>query len=380
MLDKLDVRIPLGSVFTPEFKEILRKDVYGSQPQFHGSRFYAANVDLRSFGIDAIAHLGYKFGDPASKLEIIETGQKSFPEIADVITSIWQLDPLKLGVMRADVTIDIPHIPVSWFREHTRFRYKQFASCIEKGSEESEVQFVQMGSAKCQTLYAGKRPNLVRIYDKRTELYLKWQRECQRIARFNSGLQKVELTAEEILRHTRPTPTFEEFAENRGISIPADQILTRIERQIGGKIPDAISTVGRLFRALPDFDAFANLEIMIGASQVSRPQPPGESGNPGNSIRDHLAGIGFQTICNELGGLQNGVAYVIKYGNGNGRRVLESIKPYWPSSVHILSTEHIKNAFRDSVQQQLGNSLNEPSEKKKFQNGSWSRARTREYD
>jgi hypothetical protein len=75
-------------------------------------------------------------------------------------------------------------------QDHSYVNRKQFSSRIEK-SHEKELQFVGMGRAVAQTLYAGKRPCLIRIYNKLAEWRLEWRKreiECKRFTDRMAGL------------------------------------------------------------------------------------------------------------------------------------------------------------------------------------------------
>ncbi len=117
------------------------------------------------FGVDAVIHLSFRFGKPNHKVEIVDAGEKTVEQIADIVLSLFDVDPWNLELMRVDLAADVDGAPVSWFQDHAYVNRKQYSSRIEK-SQEMELQFVGMGTAIAQTIYAGKRPNLIRIYDK----------------------------------------------------------------------------------------------------------------------------------------------------------------------------------------------------------------------
>jgi hypothetical protein len=283
------------------------------------------------------------------------------------ITKIWDIDPQTLSVMRADLAVDIPSVPVPWFRDHARFKFKRFASRIDKATVSDEVEFVDMGTAISQTLYAGKRPNLIRIYDKREEWRKQWREEARNIERFNRGLKRFDFSPEEIEKHTQVVPGFDEFCLKNNAAVPPGQVLTRIERQVGGnRIPGEIDTVFKLSN-LQNFAPFGGLELLAPEScQVGRPGPPGTEYGIKEAIRDHLAGIGFQTICQELGSMQLGCSYVTKHGKGNGRRVLESLQPYWPqtNAQYSVTAEQLQAAFSASVARQFASAAESASPSK----------------
>ena len=360
MLDKLELRIPAGTPFAKDFEigsELLRGAAFGFSP----TRFYTLSGDLRGYGHDALLHLGHRFGNHNHKLEFVSSGTKTFSELLEGIKKIWDVDPLTLTLMRADLAVDIPHIPVPWFREHARFKHKQFASQLDKANDENEAQFVTMGSAISQTLYAGKRPNLIRIYNKREEWLKQWRREVCNVKRFNRRLKGFDFSPEQIEEFTQTPPTFEEFCRAKDIALPPGQVLTRVERQIGGdRVPPQLDTVAKL-RELQYYKPFENVEFLA-SPYFACPGPPGSETGRNESIRDHLAGIGFQQICKQRGSVQAGVAYVTKHGKGNGKRVLDSIRPYWPvpDAAYKLTTEQLNAEFCKSAAKQLA--VGEPCE------------------
>src|SRR5215469_9644621 len=98
-----------------------------------------------------------------------------------------------------------------------------------------------MGKGGIQTLYFGKRPNVIRIYDK--------------VAEYKSQYAKLLRDKED-----GAVPTFEEFC-----GLKETDVITRVERQMGGKIPEQFSTVEQL-RTLDTYGPFDNLKIMVGGT------------------------------------------------------------------------------------------------------------------
>src|ERR1700730_10546918 len=108
--------------------------------------------------------------------------------------------------------------------------YKRFAAEIGK------QEYMRMGMKTAETLYFGKRPNCVRIYNKITE----FQHQYRQLQRRSSDAAEI--------------PPFEEIYgyPERGVT------LTRVERQIGSRMPKTVQTFGD-FRSLPDFNPFVHL-------------------------------------------------------------------------------------------------------------------------
>jgi hypothetical protein len=248
-----------------------------------------------------------------------------------------------MGPFSVDVAADIEGVPVPWFREHALVNRKQFSSRIEK-SHELEVEFVGMGAAEAQTLYAGKRPNLIRIYNKLAEWRLsfkKLERDCKR---FNAGMSRLEMSQEQMHFGARVPPTFEEFCRADGYEYKEGKPLTRIERQIGGgRIPIELTTFGDP-RHAHDLPVFKYLRL-VGMELIQQIEPPPE----GIPIHKFLAAIGFQEIQKQLGSAQRANSYVLKYGNRNGKTILESLAECAPTTRQPLTVEEIQESYRKST-------------------------------
>jgi hypothetical protein len=348
MYDKVDLRVPAGTNFGPAMVETAALLRYGPAGSFRPSRFYACVGDLRkSHDLDVVLHLGYKYGDGAHKLEIIDAGKKTLAEMDAIIRQVFDVDPATLELMRVDLAADVPGVPVSWFRDHARFEFKRFASSINK-AEAQELEFIGMGTAVAQSLYAGRRPNCIRIYDKFAEFRRQWLKVARAYEQYNRGLSEFDFTEEVRKNAIRIPPTFEEFCLKEGSEYKLGAILTRVERQIGGdRFPKEICTFGDLSSA-HEFNPFNALQI------VSVEPVYGFQNLPeGASIRDWLAVRGLQSIQKDFGGLQQADAFVLKNGNGNGRRVLESLRAIMPKACPAVSKSSLYDLYRESTANQI---------------------------
>ncbi len=145
-----------------------------------------------------------------------------------------------------NLAADIPGVPVPWFQHHALFSRKQFVSQIKK-ADEQDVQFVGMGTAVAQTIYAGRKPDFMRIYVKVAE----WRKQQRKLEiecnRFNRRMEGMELSDEQKFYGRRVSPTFKGFCEAHGYQYQEGKVLTRIERQIGGnRIPPQLATMNDL--------------------------------------------------------------------------------------------------------------------------------------
>jgi len=248
--------------------------------------------------------------------------------------------------MRVDLAADIHDVPVSWFQENARFQYKRFSSRIEK-ARETELEFIGMNSAQAQSLYAGRKPNCIRIYDKISELQKQWRKIAKDYERFNRGMTDFEMTDEQRYYGQRIPHSFEKLCRNEGFEYSEGMVLTRVERQIGGdRFPPELRTIADLRRA-PEFNPFAGLQL-ISANPVAKMPPASEIG-----IRDWLAAKRLHHLISELGGAQPAVSFVRKHANGNGRRVLDALLPYLPTELRNVTSESIYGEYRNSVLRQL---------------------------
>lgn len=351
MIDKLDVRIPEfarpGSILAGPLEELKKHPV----PLFRSSKYYQYVCDLREpFGLDAVVHLYLRLGRPNHKVEMIDAGEKTVQEMAQIMTQLFEVDPWSLEVMRTDLAADIEGVSVPWFKEHAYVNRKQFSSRIEK-SFEMELQFVGMGSAEAQTLYAGKRPCLIRFYNKLAEWRVQWHKDVIKCKRFNERMEGLEMSEEQRYYGRRIPPTFKEYCAARSYQLHDGSVLTRIERQIGGnRVPLEYATLGSL-RYAHEHQPFSGVQITCTEPIQSFDSPP-----VGVPIRDWFAAIGFEMVKERLGSAQLAHSLVLKHGNGNGKRILESLAESAPTKRQPLSMEEIQESFVRSTLLQTSNS------------------------
>jgi hypothetical protein len=263
--------------------------------------------------------------------------------MADTVSQVFQVDPWTLGLMRVDLAADVEGVPVPWFRNHAHVNRKQFSSRIEK-SQELEVQFVGMGRAEAQTLYAGKRPNLIRIYNKLAEWRTQLKKQEMNCRRFNAGMKGLEMSPEQMHYGTRIPPTFAELCRAEGYEYQEGNILTRIERQIGGsRFPSELTTFNDL-RFAHELTPFQGLRL-VGREPIRQFESPPD----GVPIRNWLAALGLEVLQQQLGSAQVAQATVLKHGKGNGRRILESLAECLPKRREALTMEEIQESFRKST-------------------------------
>jgi hypothetical protein len=139
----------------------------------------------------------------------------------------------------------------------------------------------------------------------------------------------------------RIPPTFEEFCRAEGYEYQNGNILTRIERQIGGsRFPPELTTFNDL-RFAHELTPFKDLRLLS-----SEPIRQFETPPDGVSMRNWLAALGLESLREQVGSLQVADAIVRKYGKGNGGRILESLAECLPKRREPLTMEEVQESFR----------------------------------
>ena len=271
MIDKLELRLPAMTTFHPEVREFIGESLhFANSSRTMKSGRYEWVTDLRPIGRDALLHCGLKRRDNEPhkgehKLELLDTGKKGFSGLIGLVEATIEGAVDDLDVMRIDLCADIHGTPMDWFLSRLRIKFKRIAYEI------GELKYQRVGKAGIQTLSGGKRPNMVRVYNKIAE-YLDQLKKLQRKRSKDADLLTLE----------------SEF----GVS--ETDVITRVERQFGGgRIPIVIDSFSRL-RGLPNFNPFTNIESLNG------------SGAKVPSILDcgldvWLTGTRLQQMQNEMG-------------------------------------------------------------------------------
>jgi hypothetical protein len=273
--------------------------------------------DLRPFGYDVILQLGCKHGKEANhRLELIDTGELTFDEMLGTIDRIFDVHARDLEIMRLDLAVDVPAIPVRFFQEHTRIKYKRWMQNF--GIIPTSV----MGMRGIQTLTFGKRPNLIRIYDKVAE-YREQYRKLLR--RFSPGAEP---------------PTFEQC-----FGIPSEGfVLTRVERQMGGaRIPSQLSTVRELKNCIK-IDPFDAIDLIAGAE----PEP-----DPRNSFMELCTGLYLQHLALR-DGMQTLNAFINRHSKRNRKWVIDKFAEFLPKRHELgFTRDTLLQLYRESATKQF---------------------------
>ena len=323
MIDKLDVRLPSLTLFRQEPREFMLESRYfKNSTRTMPSGRYEWVTDFRPIGIDARLNYSLKRneGEPHKgehKLELIDTGVKSFSQLSALVEQVVEGPIDDLELMRIDLCADICEVPVDWFLNRIRVKYKRIA--YEMGN----LKYQRIGKAGIQTISAGRRPNIVRIYDK--------------IAEYKEQFNKL---------NRKPRPGSEGLTLKSEFGVSDSATITRIERQFGGgRLPDGIGCFGKL-PLLPDYDPFTNIEIINGgAAYVPTVKECG--------FDTWLTGTHLRQLQDEMG-LQQFRRWLNVNAQGNGARYRKKyssfLEPWFDARV---TSKTLFEVYRESVKKQL---------------------------
>jgi hypothetical protein len=181
----------------------------------------------------------------------------------------------------------------------------------------------RIGKHGIETICAGNRPNVFRAYDKVAECKEKLAKD-RRKHKADAG----ELTLES------------------KYGLRDNDVLTRLEMQIGGgKIPASISTFGRL-AALPDYDPFKNLEIVNGTGAgIPTIEECG--------LDTWLAGMQLRKMRDDMGAQQFN-RWLSKHSSGNAARLKRRYDRFLnPEFDGCITQRMVYEVYRQSVITQL---------------------------
>jgi hypothetical protein len=95
------------------------------------------------------------------KLSFTSTSNLDAQAIYDTTRSLFVCNPLDARVLRVDLAVDIPDVTVAWFRTHALVSHKSIYTDYRDSCH-------RIGG-RVETLEFGKRPNLIKFYNKIAE-------------------------------------------------------------------------------------------------------------------------------------------------------------------------------------------------------------------
>jgi hypothetical protein len=319
VIDKLDLRIPRLAQFTPSFGRLYSELRAREKGPFHTSKYYEVSGDLREYGLNVRLNLYCQMDKVGNhKFELIDVGKMSRTEILTEIGSIFDVNPPALEVMRVDFAVDVPELPLRWFRETVRVERKRFRAAVT-----GERFYSEMGTGDIQTLYFGKRPNLIRIYDKQAE----YRHQYRMMIR---NLEK----------GTEP-PSFESVYGHSN----QDSNLTRVERQIGGRIPAQVARLRQVLAPV-EFRPFEKLRIIN-----HEPVPERDSNS---SFETYCTGMFLRSIAGN-DGMQALKAFISKQSKGNVSWAWKKYESFLPSASPAsgITETDLQRLFEESLTRQM---------------------------
>jgi hypothetical protein len=180
------------------------------------------------------------------RIELSGEGRENLLNTLQQLSLLLGTDVLDARVMRVDLAVDVPDMSLSWLREHVWIAYK-------RSSKAFALQPVKKSVDTIEGLTFGRRPNLIRIYDKVRQLSL--------------------------IKGNTPSG-----------------VLTRFERQYGGRgLPVNFRYVGRLIESVSDAKPFASVRFL------DRDSEPDISTLDGLSGKKLLTSAGYIYLSSHLG-------------------------------------------------------------------------------
>lgn len=183
------------------------------------------------------------------------------------------------------------------------------------------MQIARMGKGEVQTINYGKRPNVIRIYNKIAE----WNHQYAKLTRESGGVS---------------LPPFENFYgyPARGV------LLTRVERQFGGnRIPEELRT----FTALRNVQCFNPFQEPILPDRM----PPSLPRVEDYGVEMFLAGMELRRRISE-DGLHRVLQWLNRNGARHGKRILNKYRDFLPFETSI-SVSNLFEIFQTSVSRQV---------------------------
>jgi len=326
MVDAIEFRLTNTTILQPEFRALQAR--YQDTWRHHITRKsfpYQYSVDLRPFDLPFHFHHRdrYHYND---KLTVYDPASFNSSELLSQLAKIVRSNPEHLQVMRLDLAVDLRDYPVSWFWKHVRVLYKQ---TMEEDYGAQPLNFshsVLPGGV--ETLYYGRRPNCIRIYDKAAQTRYRLRRQPK--------------NATPLLRQANHRLSLQYAAFSGNDRTP----WTRIERQFGGgRLPEGISTLGDFLATASTIDPFEPVQFICGLPDL----PDKSSMKPLKFAK----GIGIRYM-RDLYGMQETARYL----NSAGRHGPDALRTYaaFLGDDHVIPAPDLFQLFQQSLTSQLNDS------------------------
>jgi len=330
------------------------------------SKYYEWSANLSHFGFPAIVHFGpssdlnpmngidldYKWPKKAHhKLEILEAGEKTYSEMVELANHLFDGEAEEYGIMRTDLTADVPDVTVPWFKDHTYIPGKQYRAEIGEIPSLPGVPYRRVSQCLAQTIYAGKKPHQTRIYDKVGERMVRYKSyvrkainkatrdsihllEQSSAARLDDWIEGLESDIE----YDPPVPDLVTFDQMFGHSPKC--IITRVERQLSGYDLDnfGLLTMADLKKHSLKINPMKHLKFfsdpITSWGQVS--QAPHPTGTERFTWKDRMVGERLRDRTAQLGLSENIELMKIELGS-NWWRTYDKFKPYLSPRAKVIS-------------------------------------------
>lgn len=245
------------------------------------------------------------------KILFLDAAKMRLDEMATVAQRVFDCDPYSLRLARWDAAVDIPGISIQWVRSHVRVERKRWLK---------EVGFRENSGG---TLYFGRGGDSIRIYDKRTERMVAYDRMRRK-------------------HEKQSLPTFEEFS---GIA-PTELQVVRFERQFrSGRIPTQLATLREMKQNVGMFNPFTPVVFQKGG----KPELKIED----YSMRKYQEGDQLRKSITRSGLGETWIVFNIRFG-GNARRKMQQLTDFVPPDPEGFAFPDLFTHYRDSVSHQLG--------------------------
>lgn len=295
MIDKLETPIDSPGRLSAALYEIRREVLSDSKHRsipFSPDKHYRGRVDMRKVdGTDRMFHVEARAGNHWDKIELLHTGDKTWDGMATLLSMSVNGDFEKLPVRRADCAVD-SDLSVEWYAKSIRCQWKRWRSEVGEiellDENRKHMQFMDIGRRRLETMYLGRKPNPLRVYDKTAETVHRFKRaerqhyraamdldnSCEARCQYYSELGyhgkltdldkylpfEIRQHARQLVKRLHPFREFHEWEENT-LHLWDFTICTRIERQMSGDVPLLISSVKGLRDNAMTFNPFERVKF-----------------------------------------------------------------------------------------------------------------------